>query len=329
MYLEVSVKRKIAFLSVVFIIAFASATDAVFENDLYSLRVSYNDSVKPGDAVFVRITFARTKKQSTVKGATRATLTLGNTSADFYAVQPRGGERTNPDSYVELLGYLPLSTWKESAQTEITVLYSAFGSENMSFKLPLTIEKKDFISETIALNERNTSLQTDTSAKRAAQIDTLNQILMTKRADGVYQQGAFSPPVTATRRTSFFGDRRIYAYSTGRTSTTEHYGIDYGVPTGTSVSSCAAGRVVLADERVTTGWSVVIEHLPGLYSLYYHMDSLSVKAGQTVKQGEEIGKSGATGVATGPHLHWEMRLNGSAVNPDFFTGDFSFFTEKR
>ncbi|MEE0353111.1 MAG: M23 family metallopeptidase, partial [Treponema sp.] len=74
----------------------------------------------------------------------------------------------------------------------------------------------------------------------------------------------------------------------------------------------------------TTGWSVVIEHLPGLYSLYYHMSQLKVKEGDIVKPGQVIGFSGSTGLATGPHLHWEMRLNMEAVNPDFFTGDFAF-----
>jgi murein DD-endopeptidase MepM/ murein hydrolase activator NlpD len=305
------------------------AAEAVFENELYSLQVVYNDSAQPGDAVFVRMMFTRSKKQPQTKGATTAELTLGNAKSAFYTVQPRGGKKTNPDSYVELLAYIPLSTWRETGQSELSVRYSAFGSEDMTFKLPFEVTKKSFISETIALDDRNTAIQTDTSPKRAAQIDTLNQVLMTKRADAVYQQGAFSPPVNATRRTSFFGDRRVYAYSTGRSSTSEHYGIDYGVPTGTTVYSCAAGRVALAEDRISTGWSVVIEHLPGLYSLYYHMDSLAVKVGQTVKQGEEIGKSGATGLATGPHLHWEMRLNGSAVNPDFFTGNFSFFDEKR
>ena len=75
---------------------------------------------------------------------------------------------------------------------------------------------------------------------------------------------------------------------------------------------------------MTTGWSVVIEHLPGLYSLYYHMSELKVKEGDIVKEGQLIGLSGATGLATGPHLHWEMRLNMAAVNPDFFTEDFTF-----
>ena len=116
----------------------------------------------------------------------------------------------------------------------------------------------------------------------------------------------------------------MFEYTDKKTSTSLHYGIDYGVPTGTPVHSCAEGKVVLAENRISTGWSVVVEHLPGLYSLYYHMDSLNVQEGQYVKQGEKLGLSGATGLATGPHLHWEVRLNMGAVNPEFFLKEFSF-----
>ena len=126
--------------------------------------------------------------------------------------------------------------------------------------------------------------------------------------------------------TSFFGDRRVYAYTGGGSSTSLHYGIDYGIPTGSEVTACGQGRVVMAENRISTGWSIVIEHLPGVYSLYYHMDSLTVEKGDMVKQGTLIGYSGATGLATGPHLHWEVRVNGNAVNPDFFVSDeFPFF----
>ena len=72
----------------------------------------------------------------------------------------------------------------------------------------------------------------------------------------------------------------------------------------------------MASERIITGFTVVIEHLPGLYSLYYHLDSLSVREGQRVSQGDRIGTVGSTGLATGPHLHWEVRSAGVAVDPD-------------
>ena len=83
----------------------------------------------------------------------------------------------------------------------------------------------------------------------------------------------------------------------------------------------------MAEDRISTGYSVVIEHLPGLYSLYYHLSELLVKEGDMIKQGELIGKSGATGLATGPHLHWEMRLNGASVRPEFFLSNFTFEQE--
>ena len=75
----------------------------------------------------------------------------------------------------------------------------------------------------------------------------------------------------------------------------------------------------MAENRITTGWSVCIEHLPGLYSLYYHMNKLDVTEGQIVQKGERLGESGCTGLATGPHIHWEVRLNAEAINPEYFT----------
>jgi murein DD-endopeptidase MepM/ murein hydrolase activator NlpD len=83
----------------------------------------------------------------------------------------------------------------------------------------------------------------------------------------------------------------------------------------------------MAENRISTGYSIVIEHLPGLYSLYYHLSKMDVKEGDMVKKGQLIGLSGSTGLATGPHLHWEMRLNGEAVRPEFFLSNFTFSEE--
>ena len=65
---------------------------------------------------------------------------------------------------------------------------------------------------------------------------------------------------------------------------------------------------------------MVIEHLPGVFSLYYHLQDIEVKEGQRLFQGQRIGTVGMTGLATGPHLHWELRVSGVAVEPDFFVG---------
>ena len=67
-----------------------------------------------------------------------------------------------------------------------------------------------------------------------------------------------------------------------------------------------------------TGNTVILEHLCGVYTLYYHLNSLSVKEGELVEAGTQIGEIGATGFVTGPHLHWELRVAGVAVDPEAF-----------
>jgi murein DD-endopeptidase MepM/ murein hydrolase activator NlpD len=95
-----------------------------------------------------------------------------------------------------------------------------------------------------------------------------------------------------------------------------HAGIDFRAKTGTTIAACAPGKAVFAADRIVTGGTVVLEHLPGVYSLYYHLSRISVKQGERVKEGEAVGKAGATGLATGPHLHWEIRVAGVNTDPD-------------
>ena len=80
----------------------------------------------------------------------------------------------------------------------------------------------------------------------------------------------------------------------------------------------AAGRVVLARSRILTGNSIILEHLPGIYSIYYHLDNIAVSEGSIIEAGTILGESGATGLATGPHLHWEIRVSGENADPDAF-----------
>ncbi|MET7684743.1 M23 family metallopeptidase [Streptomyces sp. NPDC005423] len=97
-----------------------------------------------------------------------------------------------------------------------------------------------------------------------------------------------------------------------------HTGIDFVVPTGTTVKAIAAGTVVSAAYDGAYGNEVVVRHADGQYSQYAHMSQLSVSAGQTVTEGQQLGLSGATGNVTGPHVHFEIRTTpyyGSDVDP--------------
>lgn len=102
-----------------------------------------------------------------------------------------------------------------------------------------------------------------------------------------------------------------YGYRWGRT----HTGIDIGVPTGTPVKASASGTVTFAGWKGSLGNLVVISHGNGVQTYYGHNSKILVKAGQSVSQGEVIAKAGSTGRSTGSHVHFEIRVNGSAYNP--------------
>jgi len=186
------------------------------------------------------------------------------------------------------------------------------------YEIPVIITPRDFVSEIIDLNPVLTGIRTDPSPQRTDEGNRLWSILSTT-GNQIYHTGKFVIPVASSRRTSFFGDRRVFRYSNGSSDTSIHAGVDFGVPRGTIVTACGAGKVVLAAMRIVTGNSVIIEHAPGIYSLYYHLDSISVQEGAIIETGTLLGFSGSTGLSTGPHLHWEIRVSTENTDPDAFT----------
>ncbi|MCL4295615.1 MAG: LysM peptidoglycan-binding domain-containing M23 family metallopeptidase [Anaerolineae bacterium] len=127
-------------------------------------------------------------------------------------------------------------------------------------------------------------------------------------------QGSFNYPMLpdTLRLTSYFGTRRSY---NGSDIASFHTGTDFGGDVGAPIYAPAAGKIVLAEKLMVRGNAVVIDHGLGLFSGYWHQNQLAVVVGQEVKPGDLIGFIGDTGLVTGPHLHWELRLNGIAVEP--------------
>lgn len=301
-----------------------------FQQDNYRGTITYNEKGKPGEAVWARLSMKIDKKKKNHQEPV-AVLQLVKEdkkidSSKFYYLTPKNGRR---QSSPEMLTGLPLSMWLEPNQSySLKVIFSTgTDAEDKEVILPFTLENIEWNKEILELDEKNSEIKQNMSAERLAQIDKLNNILGTIIESDIYSLKPFIQPVKTERYTAHYGDQRIYKYTNGKTSTSPHYGNDYGVPEGTEVSACAEGRIVMAENRISTGWSVVIEHLPGLYSLYYHMSSLNVKENDYVKAGEKIGLSGSTGLATGPHLHWEVRLNMAAVKPEFFMQDFTLLEQ--
>lgn len=127
---------------------------------------------------------------------------------------------------------------------------------------------------------------------------------------------AFMQPAEG-RFTSPFGLPRRYVAG-GNIS--YHFGTDIAAPTGTPIYAANVGRVMVADFYPIKGGLVVIDHGASVYSLYFHQSKIWVKVGDTVSRGQQIGEIGTTGLSTGPHLHWEMRINQIATDPMSWVG---------
>ena len=119
------------------------------------------------------------------------------------------------------------------------------------------------------------------------------------------------PSAASTKVTSPFGNRKHPIFGTNRL----HRGIDIGAPAGSDVLAAEAGVVLTAGYNGSYGNYVTINHGGGYVTLYAHNSKLLVKAGQSVTRGQVIAKCGSTGNSTGPHVHFEVQVNGGLVNP--------------
>lgn len=191
--------------------------------------------------------------------------------------------------------------------TDRLVITATQGAETAVVTVPVAIQDAGFRTQNLTLDPQTSQLlDPDLIEGEAARLEAL---FKTGHAAPLWN-GLFVAPGRG-RVTADFGERR--RYNDGPVS--YHEGIDYGLPVGTPVRAAAAGVVALAERLTVRGNTVFIDHGMGLYSGYFHMSQLAVQPGERVIPGELIGWVGSTGLSTGPHLHWELRLHGINVSP--------------
>lgn len=122
----------------------------------------------------------------------------------------------------------------------------------------------------------------------------------------------FQPAVKVQAQSSAFGQLRTYV-ANGPVG--YHYGTDYPAPAGTPVTAVNDGTVVMVGMYPVRGGLVVVDHGAGLTSMYFHQRAVTVKVGQQVTRGQQVGEVGNTGLSTGAHLHLEMRVRGEGTDP--------------
>jgi len=290
-------KRAAIFIVISFLLASCAGQPVVSAEVRYTV---IPESPSPGDPVTVAINIA----------AQDALLFINDRQVGKAALFPIPAERRQPTFMAAIL------TIPNTATTSDAII-KLVNESGVLCEIPIKITPKEFRSGVINITPSLSRILTDPDPQRTIESQRLWEILSATGTD-VYHTGRFVLPVTSTRRTSPFGARRINQYPDGRRTTEIHAGVDFGIPTGTEVFACGAGKVMLSRHRIVTGYTVIIEHAPGIYSLYYHLDSVIAQEDAIVKAGEVIGLSGSTGFSTGPHLHWELRVNSELTNPDAF-----------
>ncbi|MEW5813946.1 MAG: M23 family metallopeptidase [Spirochaetota bacterium] len=277
-------------------------------------EIRYPAKVEAGSPV--RIIFY---SKTPVKGLSAELTTSAN-----YVIAGNNGfpfETNTTDNSSLWIVFIGLPSTILPGEYRLTLHAAETSGSNATYQYKLEVNPRSFTEETVYLNESMTSLRQKPDPKKIEEAKKLNEILTTFNIGAVYQTGAYILPLMNPRESAGFGDRRIYVYTNGEKERTTHTGVDLAAASGTPVAAGGAGKVVFAGNRIMTGKTVVLEHAPGIFSLYFHMEALSVKEGDEVLQGQVIGTVGTTGLATGPHLHWEIRVGGVAVEPKYFLGD--------
>ncbi len=164
---------------------------------------------------------------------------------------------------------------------------------------------------------QNLDLNPEMSGLLSPELEAKEQAAMDAAMDDTEPQqlwnGAFLTPLKQYVVTTQFGQRRGY---NGGPVSTYHTGIDMAAPQGSIVAAAANGRVVFAGTLPERGNCIILDHGMGVHSVYAHLSLLAVKYGANVTQGQLIGRVGSTGFSTGPHLHWEVRLGHTPVDPN-------------
>jgi murein DD-endopeptidase MepM/ murein hydrolase activator NlpD len=210
-----------------------------------------------------------------------------------------------PDGYIGLLG---IDMQDEPGSYDLAVDVKQ-GEQSKQLSFNVLVAKEKFTVEHLTLPKEKVDLDEKGAARWKAEQEQVKQALAENSRLKLWRSN-FVEPVNG-KRTGIFGSVRIM---NGKPRN-PHNGEDIGAPMGTDVAATNDGIVRITVDHIFSGKGVFIDHGLGFYSMYFHLSEILVNDGDLVKAGQIIGKVGATGRATGPHLHWGVKLNGARVNP--------------
>jgi murein DD-endopeptidase MepM/ murein hydrolase activator NlpD len=239
-----------------------------------------------------------------VKGEEQATEVKGtflSRTIPFFR-EFRPGE---PAGYIGLLG---IDMQDDPGTYELAVEVNQ-GEQVKQLSFNVLVVKEKFAVEHLKLPKEKVDLDEKSVARWKAEQQLVQQALAENSRMKLWHSN-FVEPVNG-KRTGIFGSVRIM----NGQARNPHNGEDIGAPLGTDVVATNDGVVRITVDHIFSGRGIYVDHGLGFYSMYFHLSEILVKDGDLVTAGQIIGKVGATGRATGPHLHWGVKLNGARVNP--------------
>jgi murein DD-endopeptidase MepM/ murein hydrolase activator NlpD len=202
---------------------------------------------------------------------------------------------------------IPIDYYIKPKTYRVITSYKNNDDKKMFKGIELTVNEGNYKSEILKVQSSKINLSDEDKKRTQEEYDEAMNIYNTSSD---YLITSFIHPMQSPI-TSEFGNKRVY----NNTLQSFHSGTDFKASVGTPIYASAQGVVKIAKNRFYAGNSVVLDHGYGVYSCYYHLDSLNVQEGQTVSQNELLGYSGSTGRVTGPHLHFTIRVKNVIVDP--------------
>jgi murein DD-endopeptidase MepM/ murein hydrolase activator NlpD len=204
---------------------------------------------------------------------------------------------------------VPVDLEKASGDYALSVDMQPEAGAPAPCQLTIRVTAGKFATESLKVAPQFVEPNPEQLARAKAEQQRLREIYATVTPKRLWQ-GKFQVPLVGVTSGKNFGRRRVL---NGQASS-PHTGVDFPAPSGTPIHAAQAGRVVLAEPLYFAGNTVLIDHGLGVYTLYGHLSEMAVKVGDELAAGALLGKVGATGRVTGPHLHWGLIVSGSRVN---------------